>query len=388
MKRFRLHSIFQLVILLLLAFSDVGASFLNQNRAFASRQPILNNYYITTMLKITKSSSQQPLYVHREENEKFKEPHSSITRTDVAVKKNRRSLVKSVAATTLAVISNSVIWDSTRCTSHAAINTTDNDYKMVPRSTNNKNDRMSLKQVTDPNTYSALVYEPPVIKSSSASSKFPLLVVLHGAGTNERDVWNLADIEGEHAGLVPSLIQAGKAPSALTDNFVVVAPYCGQGKRSFYEEPRNKILQFISWFCSDDVRGEKKQLEIDIDRNRIYLFGFSDGATEAVELLTTGRFKASVVAAYGFTGTLPPKAVERLKNIPMWVFHSQDDVIFPVKCSDKLVETLNNVNSNQSIVRYSRFQQDQEGFTGSVRGHSTGITASKSPEVYEWLLSL
>lgn len=29
-----------------------------------------------------------------------------------------------------------------------------------------------------------------------------------------------------------------------------------------------------------------------------------------------------------------------------------------------------------------------QGFGGSVKGHSTGITASKMPEIYTWLLSL
>lgn len=32
-------------------------------------------------------------------------------------------------------------------------------------------------------------------------------------------------------------------------------------------------------------------------------------------------------------------------------------------------------------------RRDQEGFTGRVQGHSTGITASRSAEVYEWLLA-
>ena len=34
-----------------------------------------------------------------------------------------------------------------------------------------------------------------------------------------------------------------------------------------------------------------------------------------------------------------------------------------------------------------RHRRDQEGFTGRVQGHSTGITASRSSEVYEWLLA-
>ena len=39
------------------------------------------------------------------------------------------------------------------------------------------------------------------------------------------------------------------------------------------------------------------------------------------------------------------------------------------------------------IVRYTRFDEDQEGITGELRGHSTGITASKRPEIYSWLLA-
>lgn len=243
--------------------------------------------------------------------------------------------------------------------------------------------RNGLKQVTDSNTYSALVYTPPAAKASSTPPP-PLLIVIHGAGKNEGDIWSLADIQGEHAGLVPSLIASGKAPKALVDNFAVVAPY-SQGKRSFYQEPRQKFLQFIDWVGSDAGRRAGCP---QFDPNRVWLFGFSDGATEVVELLTTGRFRGGIVAAYGFTGTLPERAVDKLKDIPMWVFHCADDVIFPVQCSDRLVATLRKNNSNKDLVRYSRFDQDQEGFTGSVSGHSTGITASRSGEVYEWMWSL
>ena len=105
--------------------------------------------------------------------------------------------------------------------------------------------------------------------------------------------------------------------------------------------------------------------------------------------MTTKTFAGGVFAAYGFTGKLPSLALERLKGKPMWIFHSADDVIFPVSCSDRLVNELRNVNTKANdIVRYTRFDKDQEGFTGSVRGHSTGITASKDKEIYKWLLSL
>ena len=31
-------------------------------------------------------------------------------------------------------------------------------------------------------------------------------------------------------------------------------------------------------------------------------------------------------------------------------------------------------------------RRDQEGFTGSMRCYNAGITASKDPEIYNWLL--
>ena len=65
------------------------------------------------------------------------------------------------------------------------------------------------------------------------------------------------------------------------------------------------------------------------------------------------------------------------------------EVIFPVRCSDQLVKSLLATNNgDEKIVRYSRFDFDQEGFTGSVKGHSTGITAAKDSKIYEWLGSL
>jgi predicted peptidase len=232
-------------------------------------------------------------------------------------------------------------------------------------------------------SYPAIIYQP----RSNDAKKLPVIVLIHGAGENEMDVWNLANPSGEHAGLAPSVLASGNAPSILSENFIVIAPY-SIGKRSFYEEPRRKLLEFIDWVCSTEGGGKNGVDTRRIDPRQLFLFGFSDGATLGVELLTTGKFAGGVIAAYGFTGTLPPLAIERLKDIPLWVFHSKDDVIFPVACSDRLVSSLQKANTDKSIVKYTRFDHDQEGFTGSVRGHSTGITATRTPEVYQWLLSL
>jgi len=240
----------------------------------------------------------------------------------------------------------------------------------------------NLVEITDPETYSALAYSPPTTQAQE-EARVPLIVVLHGAGINSGTASDLADPKGEHAGLIPSLLASGNAPKELSERFAVLAPY-SQGKTSFYEEPRTKLLKFVQWALSD--AGRQAGCPV-VDPSRVFLFGFSDGATVGVELLTTRKFRGGVFAAYGFTGELPKKARERLSDQPVWVFHSKDDVIFPVKCSDNLVKALRAAGT-KDVVRYTRFDRDQEGFTGRVKGHSTGITASKDPEIYTWMLSL
>ena len=170
-----------------------------------------------------------------------------------------------------------------------------------------------LKVVTDPQTYSALAYAPP-----NNNKKTPLILVLHGAGKNDKDILrDLADPYGEHAGLIPSLIASHTAPSNLLNNFCVLAPY-SSGKSSFYEDPRKKILDFVDWA----IRNQNTEdiLPLQFDPNRIILFGFSDGATVAIELLTTRRFSKGVICSYGYSGkSLPSTALQRLSNLPIWV---------------------------------------------------------------------
>lgn len=187
------------------------------------------------------------------------------------------------------------------------------------------NQGIPLFEINDPNTYSGLVFVPASTNNDSDhKKKFPVLFVLHGAGENALDTWNLANIQGEHGGLAPSLLASKQAPKELYENFVVITPY-SRGKASFYEEPRSKLLQFMD-FSLSKYGGGAQGIHLDkIDMGCKFLFGFSDGATLGVELMTTGRFVAGVFCAYGFTGKLPSLALERLRGKPMWIFHSTDD---------------------------------------------------------------
>jgi predicted peptidase len=256
--------------------------------------------------------------------------------------------------------------------------------------TNDSNNSVfpSLNVVTDPESYSALSYAPP---NNANNANTPLILVLPGAGKNDKDILQeLANPIGEHAGLIPSLIASHTAPSNLLDNFCVLAPY-SFGKPSFYDDPRRNLLQFVDWAIQNQ---NTEALPLRFDPRRIILFGFSDGATVAVELLTTKRFAAGVICSYGYSGkSLPPQALDLLANLPIWVFHSSDDVLFDVHNSDRLVQQLENVNgikggttNASSIIKYSRYNSDPENLPPRVKGHSMGITASKSTELYDWMM--
>ena len=252
----------------------------------------------------------------------------------------------------------------------------------------------NIFEIQDPDTYSAVVYIPPKVKQTS--EPFHLLVLLHGAGNNQKSAMyeftNLGTTPGDHTQLPLALLASGQAPASLADNFVVVAPYIGKGKQgSLYNEPRTKIISFVKWFR----RWIEEEQSISIYPQKVSLFGFSEGATLAVELATTRLFNGVVIASYGFTGALPKLAIERLQGIPIWVFHSTEDDVYDIQCSKRLVESLityqggTDVFDVGDVVKFTKLKPVEKKIKGSSVGREhvrAALVASRSDEVYSWLL--
>ncbi|KAL3776280.1 hypothetical protein HJC23_003150 [Cyclotella cryptica] len=261
--------------------------------------------------------------------------------------------------------------------------------------------RPSIFEIQDPDTYSAVVYIPPQKKHNSQHPEiesWPLVVLLHGAGTNQHSALyefthsgTPTSPAGDHTQLPLFLLSNNQAPASLAENFVVVAPYVGKGKRgSLYDEPRGKVLAFLKWFR----RWTEEQYSIIINPQKVSLFGFSEGATLAVELATTRTFHALILASYGFTGTLPTLAIERLQGIPIWVFHSIGDDVYNVECSNRLVESLLSYQSGMDVfsvgdrVKFTQLKPVDRAIVGNtgVSEHVRSVfRASTSEEVFSWL---
>ena len=259
----------------------------------------------------------------------------------------------------------------------------------------------NIFEIEDPDTYTAVTYIPTKIDSQHIERKtLPLIVVLHGAGNNQNsalyEFTNLGSSTsppGDHTQLPLALISNNQAPASLTENFVVVAPYVGKGNRgSLYDEPRAKIISFVKWFR----KWLEEEHSITVDAKHMSLFGFSEGATLAVELATTRLFNALVLASYGFTGTLPKLALERLNGIPVWVFHSIGDDVYDIECSKRLVDSLITYQGGTDVfdvgdaVKFTKLKPMEkiEG-DASNKGREhvrSALIASRSDEVFAWLL--
>jgi len=153
----------------------------------------------------------------------------------------------------------------------------------------------------------------------------PLLLLLHGVGSNEEDLFSLAPYLDERF-----LVVSARAPFALD--------YGGYG---WFR------IEFTPGGMSADVEQAKKSLAMlpafvdeligayGADRRRVYLAGFSQGAMMSLALTLTRPEKIAGVAA--MSGRLPRQVLElepdaeALAGKPFLVTHGLYDPVLPVE---------------------------------------------------------
>ena len=99
---------------------------------------------------------------------------------------------------------------------------------------------------------------------------------------------------------------------------------------------------------------------------------------------------AVVVPVCGYTEprdemeVLPVGFVEALKDKPVWAFHSEDDAVVKVGCTDLIVEKLKAAGSG---VKYTRYETAPPCVTksGDLTGHGSYELAFNTPELYVWM---
>jgi hypothetical protein len=118
----------------------------------------------------------------------------------------------------------------------------------------------------------------------------------------------------------------------------------------------------------------KLATEFNVDTNKIYLSGFSDGGRAVIELLE--KFPTNFAAAFVSAGVGVTTKPALYRHVPIWVFHAQDDPSVNVSSSRDLVAALRRVGGNPI---YSEF---------AIGGHEGSISATLlTPQLLDWIQS-
>ncbi|MDH5415430.1 MAG: alpha/beta hydrolase-fold protein [Flavobacteriaceae bacterium] len=177
--------------------------------------------------------------------------------------------------------------------------------------------------------------------------KPPLLILLHGFGSNEQDLFSFADE-------LPAELLIISARAPLSMGFGSYAWYTihfenTDGKFSDIPEAlkaRDMIANFI-----DEVIDN-----YEVDTNNIFLLGFSQGTilSYAVALTYPGKVQHVIALSGYINGELIPKNLDKsnYKNLDVYISHGTVDQVLPVDWGRKASPFLDRLEIKNSYQEY------------------------------------
>jgi predicted peptidase len=196
-----------------------------------------------------------------------------------------------------------------------------------------------------------LVYAPKDFEAGGAK-KFPLMLFLHGRGESRGGIQRVA------AWGPPQMVARGEHLP-----FVIVSPQCPPEDWWSSEKQQNYLTEFLDYYTSMP----------EIDGDRIYLTGLSMGGYGSWAL--AARHPDRFAAVVPICGAGEVKNAEQLKNLPIWVFHGDQDFVIPIEKSTEMVESIRAAGSTK--IRFITLEHI---------GHNSWSAAYGTPELYEWML--
>jgi len=182
-----------------------------------------------------------------------------------------------------------------------------------------------------------------------AVEKFPLLLFLHGGGESG-DTLTAIKKNGP-----PKLIVSGKQFP-----FLILAPQNPNRNKWWNTRAVNQLL--------DSVIADNR-----VDKNRIYITGLSRGGGAAWEMAVQYPDKfAAMAVVCGMTPV--PYAAWIDKNMPIWVFHGEEDQSIPISESEMMVARLKEMGRDVRFTRYPGV------------GHDSWVKAYNTEALYDWFM--
>ena len=188
----------------------------------------------------------------------------------------------------------------------------------------------------------------PKAKDMGESEKPPLMLFLHGAGERGDNL----EVVKKHG--PPKLVDA--QPDFP---FILVSPQCPRDERW---QPA-QLLQLVEHVAK--THGT--------DENRLYVTGLSMGGygTWALAAAYPDKFAAAApICGGGDTAT-----AEKLKDLPLWIFHGEKDTAVPVQRSKDMIAAIEQAGGKPKLTLYPE------------AAHDSWTQTYDNPEFYTWLLS-
>lgn len=188
----------------------------------------------------------------------------------------------------------------------------------------------------------------PAGYTDDPGKSWPMILFLHGVGERGNDLAQVLLY-----GLPPYVESREDFP------FVVVAPQC----------PLEADWDTETLYALTRHAGKLYR----IDERRLYLTGISMGGFGTWDMAC--KYPDLFAAIAPVCGGGDPGKVDRIKHLPVWVFHGARDSLVPVQKADDMVHALQDVGGN---VRYTRYEKV---------GHDAWNRAYPNADLYAWFLA-
>jgi phospholipase/carboxylesterase len=186
------------------------------------------------------------------------------------------------------------------------------------------------------------VVRQPKIKTE----KTPLVILMHGVGSNEQNMFSFADSLPDNF-----LVVSARGPLTLRPNGYAwfqaqIMPDRSIINEEQAENSRKKIIQFI-----DDLKNVE-----DFDEEQVYLMGFSQGGimSYSVALTEPEKIKGIAVMSGRLLSEVKPLIVsdERLKKLNIFVSHGTRDSVLKFGYATDAVDYLHSKGLQPEFHQY------------------------------------
>lgn len=197
---------------------------------------------------------------------------------------------------------------------------------------------------------SKLLYRLYIPEDIPKNNKIPLILYLHGGGSNGQD--NISQIE---FGAKKLALNSKKNNSKEA---FILCPQCPKGKQ--WLNTQFKSIPFTNY--DQDQIPESNEMKMiiklikelidnnPIDSNKIYVTGASMGGSGTWDIIT--RYPNFFAAAAPLNGVSDPSKANRISKLPLWAFHGEQDNISDVNNTRNMMNELVKFNTSCKYTEY------------------------------------